>query len=76
MKPNQRQGPRIVVVGGGVAGLILVTRLGHALGRRGLARISLIDRSWVHVWKPMLHTFAVWMADGINTLVQPDIRIS
>jgi NADH dehydrogenase len=28
------------------------------LGRRGLARISLIDRSWVHVWKPMLHTFA------------------
>src|SRR5262245_61007378 len=58
MKPNQRQGPRIVVVGGGVAGLILVTRLGHALGRRGLARISLTDRSWVHVWKPMLHTFA------------------
>jgi NADH dehydrogenase len=46
------------VVGGGVAGLILATRLGHSLGRRHLARISLIDRSWVHVWKPMLHTFA------------------
>jgi NADH:ubiquinone reductase (H+-translocating) len=58
MKPNERQAPRILIVGGGVAGLILATRLGHALGRRGVARISLIDRSWVHVWKPMLHTFA------------------
>jgi len=36
----------------------MATRLGHALGRRGLARVSLIDRGWVHVWKPMLHTFA------------------
>ena len=58
MKPNERQAPRILVVGGGVAGLILATRLGHVLGRRSLARIILIDRSWVHVWKPMLHTFA------------------
>ena len=58
MKPNEHRPPRILVVGGGVAGLILVTRLGHVLGRRGLARIILIDRSWVHVWKPMLHTFA------------------
>ena len=58
MKPSEHQGPRIIVVGGGVAGLILVTRLGHVLGRRGLARIILIDRSWIHVWKPMLHTFA------------------
>jgi NADH:ubiquinone reductase (H+-translocating) len=58
MKPTEREAPRIIVVGGGVAGLILATRLGHLLGRRGLARISLIDRSWIHVWKPMLHTFA------------------
>jgi NADH:ubiquinone reductase (H+-translocating) len=58
VKPNEHDAPHIVVVGGGVAGLILVTRLGHLLGRRGLARISLIDRSWIHVWKPMLHTFA------------------
>jgi NADH:ubiquinone reductase (H+-translocating) len=50
VKPNERQAPSIVVVGGGVAGLILATRLGHVLGRRGLARVSLIDRSWVHVW--------------------------
>jgi NADH:quinone reductase (non-electrogenic) len=58
MKPTEREVPRIVVVGGGVAGLILATRLGHLLGHRGLARVSLIDRSWIHVWKPMLHTFA------------------
>jgi NADH:ubiquinone reductase (H+-translocating) len=55
---NERDAPRIVVVGGGVAGLILATRLGHKLARRHLARVSLIDRSWSHVWKPMLHTFA------------------
>lgn len=58
MKPNEGEAPHILIVGGGVAGLILATRLGHKLGRRGLARVSLIDRSWIHVWKPMLHTFA------------------
>lgn len=50
--------PRIVVVGGGVAGLVLATRLGHTLGKRGKARITLVDRGTTHVWKPMLHTFA------------------
>jgi NADH dehydrogenase len=58
MKPNEGELPHILIVVGGVAGLIPATRLGHSLGRRNLARISLIDRSWVHVWKPMLHTFA------------------
>lgn len=58
MKAKPSLPPRICVVGGGVAGLILATRLGHILGRPGLARISLIDRSPTHVWKPMLHTFA------------------
>ena len=58
VKPNRAEVPHIVVVGGGVAGIILATRLGRLLGRRGRARVSLIDRSWIHVWKPMLHTFA------------------
>jgi NADH:ubiquinone reductase (H+-translocating) len=35
----------------------LATRLGPRLARmRG--RVTLVDRSWTHVWKPMLHTFA------------------
>ncbi|MDG5487769.1 FAD-dependent oxidoreductase [Sphingomonas sp. BGYR3] len=50
--------PHIRIVGGGIAGLILATRLGHSLGKRGRARISLVDKSATHVWKPMLHTFA------------------
>jgi NADH:ubiquinone reductase (H+-translocating) len=58
VKPNEHEATHIVVVGGGVAGLILATRLGHLLGRHGLARVHLVDRSWIHVWKPMLHTFA------------------
>jgi NADPH-dependent 2,4-dienoyl-CoA reductase/sulfur reductase-like enzyme len=34
---------RIVVVGGGAAGLELVTRLGRRRGRRGEAEITLVD---------------------------------
>ena len=62
--------PHIVVVGGGVAGLILATRLGHSLGRRGKARVSLIDRSWIHIWKPMLHTFAA----GTSNIHQQQVQ--
>lgn len=58
MSPTSQQPQRIVIVGGGVAGLILATRLGHTLGRREGAKITLVDRGPTHVWKPMLHTFA------------------
>ena len=44
---------RIVVVGGGVAGLTLATRRGQMLGCRGVARVSLVDRSDV---RSLLHT--------------------
>lgn len=40
------------------------------LGRRGLARVSLIDRSWIHVWKPMLHTFAAGTSNIYEQQVQ------
>lgn len=49
---------RILVVGGGAGGLELVTRLGNALGKRGKASITLLDKSRVHVWKPHLHEVA------------------
>ncbi|SDV50391.1 NAD(P)/FAD-dependent oxidoreductase [Chitinasiproducens palmae] len=53
---------KIVIVGGGIAGLMLATRLGHALGRTGQAEVTLVDKSAQHVWKPMLHTFAAGTA--------------
>jgi NADH:ubiquinone reductase (H+-translocating) len=48
----------IVIVGGGAGGLVLATRLGHRLGRKRRARITLVDQSMTHVWKPLLHEVA------------------
>ena len=48
----------IVVVGGGAAGLELVTKLGDTLGRRGQARVTLVEKSRTHIWKPLLHAIA------------------
>jgi NADH:ubiquinone reductase (H+-translocating) len=54
---------RIVIVGGGAAGLELATHLGDALGKRGLADVSLIERSRTHLWKPLLHMVAAGSMD-------------
>ena len=48
----------IVIVGGGAAGLELATKLGERFGRRKRARITLVDRSRTHIWKPLLHSVA------------------
>jgi NADH dehydrogenase len=48
----------IVVAGGGAAGLELVTKLGDTLGKKGQARITLVERSRAHLWKPLLHSVA------------------
>jgi NADH dehydrogenase len=53
---------RFVVVGGGAAGLELVTRLGDKLGR-GRAEVTLIDRARTHLWKPLLHSVAAGSMD-------------
>ena len=48
----------IVIVGGGAGGLELATKLGDSLGKSGRARITLVDRSRTHIWKPLLHSIA------------------
>jgi NADH:ubiquinone reductase (H+-translocating) len=57
------QPARIVIVGGGIAGILLATKLGDRLGRSGQADVTLIDSSPTHIWKPMLHTIAAGTRD-------------
>ncbi|WP_200306114.1 NAD(P)/FAD-dependent oxidoreductase [Paracraurococcus ruber] len=54
---------RIVVVGGGAAGLELVTRLGDTLGRSGAAQVTLVEKARTHLWKPLLHAVAAGSLD-------------
>jgi NADH:ubiquinone reductase (H+-translocating) len=54
---------RIVIVGGGAAGLELVTRLGDTLGRRHTAEVMLVDEKRTHIWKPLLHAVAAGSMD-------------
>ncbi|WP_345813658.1 NAD(P)/FAD-dependent oxidoreductase [Paraburkholderia sp. PREW-6R] len=49
---------RIVIVGGGVGGLGLATRLSRTPGRSGLVQVVLVDRWPTHFWKPLLHEAA------------------
>ncbi len=55
---------RLVVVGGGIAGLDVATRL--ARRRTGGKRLSvtLVDREAAYVWKPILHTIAAGTSDA------------
>jgi NADH dehydrogenase len=48
----------IIVAGGGAGGLELVTKLGDTIGKRGQAKITLVERSRTHLWKPLLHSVA------------------
>ncbi|MEG2816717.1 MAG: FAD-dependent oxidoreductase, partial [Comamonas sp.] len=53
---------RIVVVGGGVAGLEVATALGK-LKSDCIDTVTLVDSDSAHVWKPMLHTIAAGTRD-------------
>ena len=55
---------RIVIVGGGAAGLPLATRLGDSLGRRGQVTVTLVDHNASHLWKPLLHEVAAGRVDA------------
>src|ERR1700738_2676137 len=65
---------RILVVGGGAAGLELVTRLGDRLGRRSRAAITSVECARTHLWKPLLHAVAAGSLDPgeyeVNYLAQ------
>jgi len=55
---------RVVIVGGGAAGLPLACQLGDKLARRGRATVTLVDRSASHLWKPLLHEIAAGRMDA------------
>src|SRR5207237_3667680 len=65
---------RVVVVGGGAAGLELVTRVGDRLGRRRRASATLVEHARTHLWKPLLHEVAAGSMDPgeyeVNYLAQ------
>ncbi len=53
-----QQDKQIVIIGGGVAGLELATRLGNNFNRKSKVVITLVDRNHSHLWKPLLHEVA------------------
>ncbi|MCL1048820.1 NAD(P)/FAD-dependent oxidoreductase [Shewanella abyssi] len=59
----------VVIVGGGAGGMEIATKLGHQLGRKNRARITLIDCAESHIWKPLLHEVATGALDiGIDAI--------
>ncbi|MGF6771027.1 NADH dehydrogenase [Paraburkholderia sp. GAS199] len=68
--PRQKAAHRIVIVGGGVGGLGLATRLSDTLGRDGLAQVVLVDRWPTHFWKPLLHEAASGQLDPATHQLQ------
>jgi len=63
MTDNNNEKHKIVIVGGGAAGLELATGLGKKLGKKGAAEITLLDASPTHIWKPLLHEVAAGTLD-------------
>lgn len=51
---------RVVIVGGGAAGLELATQLGRQYGRH---HVTLINSHPLHIWKPLLHEAAAGTLD-------------
>lgn len=47
----------------------MATQLGHKLGRKQKAKITLVDRNHSHLWKPLLHEVATGSLDeGVDAL--------
>ncbi len=54
---------RILVVGGGVAGIEIATDLGRRAKRNQHFTVTLLDADSAHIWKPMLHMIAAGTRD-------------
>lgn len=63
MGPSDAAEHHVVIVGGGAAGLELATGLGDTLHRTGAGRVTLLDRTRTHLWKPLLHSVAAGSMD-------------
>ena len=59
---EQVKAARVLVVGGGVAGVEIASALGK-LGDPHITSVTLVDADSAHVWKPMLHTIAAGTRD-------------
>jgi NADH dehydrogenase len=57
---NNKHSDNIIIVGGGAGGLELACKLGRKLGRD---RVTLVDQSFYHIWKPSLHEVAAGTMD-------------
>ena len=55
---------RLVVVGGGVAGLDVASHLASKRAGDRRLRVTLLDRETAYVWKPMLHTIAAGTSEA------------
>lgn len=64
MQKNNPTIPHVVIVGGGAGGLELAVQLGEKLGKPQKARITLVDTSPTHLWKPLLHQIAAGTLDS------------
>lgn len=67
----------IVIIGGGIAGMEIVTGLSKRYAQTDTS-IILIDKNPYHVWKPMLHKFAAGTAipaeEGISYIQQAKLH--
>lgn len=62
--------PHVAIVGGGAGGLELAIRLSKGADRPGGVRVTLIDCSPTHLWKPRLHEIAT------GVMIAADERLS
>ncbi|MGR9108194.1 MAG: NAD(P)/FAD-dependent oxidoreductase [Gammaproteobacteria bacterium] len=59
---------KILIVGGGAAGLELASALGEKARKNPSIEVTLVDASPTHIWKPLLHEVAAGTIDTAEEL--------